>query len=53
MSVQDEGGEGGKAIPLIIFGVPSIVVCMLLFCLPETLRRRMPETVQDAIDMGR
>ncbi|XP_070183259.1 organic cation transporter protein-like [Littorina saxatilis] len=49
----DTGGEGGRAIPLVIFGVPSIVVCFLLFCLPETRQCRLPETMQDAIDMGR
>ncbi|KAK7096861.1 organic cation transporter protein-like isoform X2 [Littorina saxatilis] len=50
---MDAGGSGSKAIPLVIFGVPAIVVCVLLLCLPETLKRRLPETVQDAVDMGR
>nr|KAG5711083.1 hypothetical protein BaRGS_004727 [Batillaria attramentaria] len=50
---QTIGGNAGKAVPLVIFGVSSMIAGLLLLFLPETLNRRLPETVQDVIDMGR
>jgi hypothetical protein len=47
------GGPAGLAIPLIIFGVTSVVAGSLLFLLPETQGRRLPETIQDAIELHR
>ncbi|XP_076468404.1 uncharacterized protein LOC143299160 [Babylonia areolata] len=46
-------GAAGKAIPLVIFGVPSIVVSLLTLCLPETLNRSLPDSVEDAVSMSR
>nr|KAG5711036.1 hypothetical protein BaRGS_013770 [Batillaria attramentaria] len=43
-------GDVGTATPLLIFGLSSILAGGLLLALPETLNRKMPETVDDAIN---
>ncbi|KAK7107667.1 hypothetical protein V1264_015553 [Littorina saxatilis] len=50
---QTIGGDAGTAVPLVIFGVSSIIAGLLLLLLPETLNRRLPETIDDAISLGR
>nr|KAG5711037.1 hypothetical protein BaRGS_013771 [Batillaria attramentaria] len=46
-------GDVGTATPLLIFGLSSILAGCLLLTLPETLNRKMPETVNDAINYTR
>lgn len=46
-------GKFGKALPLVIFGVLSISAgCASLF-LPETLNQKLPDTLEDGINLGR
>jgi len=40
-------------VPLVTFGVTSVIAGVLLCFLPETLKRRLPETIEDAMNMGR
>lgn len=40
----------GVALPLIIFGGLSVVAGVASLWLPETLNRKLPETIEDAID---
>lgn len=42
------GGDIGKALPLIIFGVTSITAGLFCFYLPETLNQKLPDTVAEA-----
>ncbi|KAK7491562.1 hypothetical protein BaRGS_00017201, partial [Batillaria attramentaria] len=46
------GGDVGTAAPLLIFGLSSILAGCLLLTLPETLNRRLPETVDDAVSFA-
>ena len=43
---------GGQELPLLVFGLVSVVNGVTSFWLPETLGRQLPETIQDAIDFG-
>ena len=45
-------GEFGKALPLVIFGGASVLAGVLALGLPETLGRKLPETLQDSLDIG-
>ncbi|BFZ09836.1 hypothetical protein BsWGS_12875 [Bradybaena similaris] len=45
--------EFGQAIPLIVFGSSTIIGGLLCIMLPETLNRHLPETLEDAINLGR
>ncbi|XP_048240049.1 organic cation transporter protein-like [Haliotis rufescens] len=45
------GGDLKVALPLIVFGGLSIVAGLLTLFLPETLKRRLPETIEDAKNM--
>ncbi|KAK7106961.1 organic cation transporter protein-like isoform X2 [Littorina saxatilis] len=47
------GGDTGTAVPLLIFGVSSILAGLFLLTLPETLNRRLPDTVTDAVNFTR
>ncbi|XP_046583279.1 organic cation transporter protein-like [Haliotis rubra] len=45
------GGDMKVALPLIVFGGLSIAAGLLTLFLPETLKRRLPETIEDAKNM--
>ncbi|ESO84004.1 hypothetical protein LOTGIDRAFT_108246 [Lottia gigantea] len=47
------GGDLRIALPLIIFGASSIIAGLLCLLLPETLNRKMPETIDDAKELSR
>ena len=40
-------------MPLAIFGVSAIIAGLLLLLLPETLHRRLPETIEDGLYLFR
>jgi OCT family organic cation transporter-like MFS transporter 4/5 len=42
------GGDFGKALPLAIFGITSVIAGLLCLFLPETLNQKLPDTVEDA-----
>ena len=46
-------GDIAKAIPLIIFGVANFVGAALCATLPETLNKKLPDTIDDANNFGR
>ncbi|XP_021380062.1 organic cation transporter protein-like [Mizuhopecten yessoensis] len=46
------GGKLGKAFPLVVFGVATIVAGVLALHLPETLNQDLPETIEDGILFG-
>ena len=41
-------GTTGKAIPLTLFGGVTFIAGLLTLLLPETLKRKLPETIEDA-----
>ena len=41
-------GTTGKAIPLTLFGIIMCVAGLLTLNLPETLGKKLPETIEDA-----
>ena len=43
----------GMWIPLVIFGVNAVISGLLILLLPETLGRDLPETVKDALKLGK
>lgn len=50
---QFVSGKFGLALPLVIFGGSSVTAGLLTLMLPETLNRKLPETIQDGIDFGK
>lgn len=42
------GGDFGKALPLAIFGITSVIAGLLCLFLPETLNQKLPDTVEEA-----
>ena len=46
-------GKFGKALPLLVFGSLSAIAGLMALLLPETLKRDLPETIQDGITFGR
>ncbi|XP_062581641.1 organic cation transporter protein-like [Saccostrea cucullata] len=43
-------GHFGQALPLVVFGVASIIAGLFSLILPETLGANLPETIQDGKD---
>jgi hypothetical protein len=41
-----------KPLPYIVFGVTAILGAIIYVVLPETLNRKLPSTVEEAIEMG-
>ena len=46
-------GDIAKAIPLTIFGVANFIGAALCMTLPETLNRKLPDTIEDADNLDR
>ena len=46
-------GDIATAIPLIIFGVANFIGAALCLTLPETLNRKLPDTIEDADNFDR
>ncbi|KAJ8307493.1 hypothetical protein KUTeg_015577 [Tegillarca granosa] len=42
----------GRALPVIVFGCVMILCGLLSLLLPETMNRKLPENVQQAIELG-
>ena len=40
-------------LPSLIFGIMGLASGLLTFLLPETLNRKLPETIADAEEIGR
>ncbi|XP_064619847.1 organic cation transporter protein-like [Lineus longissimus] len=43
------GGDFASVLPLVVFGIVSVTAGLLALLLPETRRRRLPETIEDAL----
>ena len=43
----------GMWIPLMIFGLNSMISGLLILMLPDTLGRELPETINDALKLGK
>ena len=47
------GGTHGFVLPYIVFGAASVMSGLLSLTLPETMTTPLPETMEDAIQIGR
>ncbi|KAK3772878.1 hypothetical protein RRG08_024063 [Elysia crispata] len=47
------GGRVGEAAPLLVFGATAVAAGVLCLLLPETTRRKLPETVVEAENLKR
>lgn len=47
------GGKFGKAEPLLIFGILSVIAGLLLLLLPETYGQKLPDTMKEGEEFGR
>ncbi|XP_067674641.1 organic cation transporter protein-like [Haliotis asinina] len=52
LGILVEGGFG-EALPLMVFGGAAVLAGVLTFFLPETLNQDLPETIEDAKNLGR
>ncbi|KAL8581702.1 hypothetical protein ACOMHN_043120 [Nucella lapillus] len=52
MSLHIEGSMG-RALPLVIFGALALAAGLLALCLPETLHRKLPDTILEAATFTR
>ncbi|XP_046359527.2 organic cation transporter protein-like isoform X1 [Haliotis rufescens] len=52
LSMLVKGGFG-EALPLMVFGCAAVSAGVLTFFLPETLNQDLPETIEDAKNIGR
>ena len=46
-------GDFGVALPSLVFGILSVVAGIFALSLPETLNKKLPETITDAKNFGR
>lgn len=46
-------GDVGRVLPMSVFGVSAVVVGLMSITLPETLNRKLPETIEDAVAFDR
>ena len=46
-------GDIAQAVPLIVFGCAAFLACASSFLLPETLNRKLPDTVEEAHNFSR
>ncbi|XP_046583400.1 organic cation transporter protein-like [Haliotis rubra] len=46
-------GDFGNALPLLVFGAMTVAAGILALWLPETLNRKLPETIDDAKVFGK
>ncbi|XP_064595129.1 organic cation transporter protein-like [Liolophura sinensis] len=46
------GGDMETALPLIVFGAASVTAGLAALVLPETLSRKLPDTIEDGIKFG-
>ncbi|RUS74807.1 hypothetical protein EGW08_017436, partial [Elysia chlorotica] len=53
MGLIIHGGPFSQSLPMLIFGSVSLVAGGLSMTLPETLGQKMPETIQDAINLSK
>lgn len=51
--VKELGQVTHPAVPLAFFGVLALIDSLVIFCLPETKGREMPDTFQEAKDLER
>nr|XP_023012269.1 solute carrier family 22 member 3-like [Leptinotarsa decemlineata] len=42
-----------KSVPLMIFGILSLIAGVLALFFPETLNTKLPETIEDAVNIGK
>ena len=47
------GGDLGRVLPMAVFGISAVVASLLSLILPETLNRRLPETIEDTVGFDR
>lgn len=47
------GGKYEVILPLVIFGALSIVAGLLLFLIPETFNKKLPDTLKEGEEFGR